>query len=234
MNRMANSSAYDIIIYALVGAKNVEITGTGDTETPGPLKTDGKTPFPGVTNMQGKYIETFGCAIQPGGAGGWAYELIDYRLNLANAQGQTKIWTKYANKFIKVGNPLSTSSVTPCTPRYCTDTDQAACEPGKSGPAPADWLVLTCRAPLAPVKTMYSCTKGTCNKDPNGKYRDLDSCTNACQHPTTPKCKDVSQGAQHDYCSHWCNTTGGSIGWSCGDNSDGSMTCNCSGCNGCP
>ena len=234
MNRMANSSAYDIVIYAIVGAKNVEITGTGDTETPGPLKTDGKTPFPGVTNMQGKYIETFGCAIQPGGAGGWAYELIDYRLNLANAQGQTKIWTKYANKFIKVGNPLSTSSVTPCTPRYCTDTDQAACEPGKSGPAPADWLVLTCQSPLAPVKTMYSCTNGTCNKDPHGKYQDLDSCNSACQHSTTPKCKDISQGAQHNYCSSWCNTAGGDIGWSCGDNSDGSMTCNCSGCNGCP
>ena len=234
MNRMANSSAYDIVIYAIVGAKNVEITGTGDTETPGPLKTDGKTPFPGVTNMQGKYIETFGCAIQPGGAGGWAYELIDYRLNLANAQGQTKIWTKYANKFIKVGNPLSTSSVTPCTPRYCTDTDQAACEPGKSGPAPADWLVLTCQSPLAPVKTMHSCTNGTCNKDPHGKYQDLDSCNSACQHSTTPKCKDISQGAQHNYCSSWCNTAGGDIGWSCGDNSDGSMTCNCSGCNGCP
>lgn len=232
MNRMGNSSDYDIIIYALVGAKNVEITGTGDPETPGPLKTDGKTPFPGVTNMQGKYIETFGCAIQPGGAGGWAYELIDYRLNLSHAKGEAKIWTKYANKFIKVGNPLSTSSVKPCTPRYCTDKDQAACEPGKSGPAPADWLVLTCQAPLAPVKTMYSCTNGTCNKDPHGKYQDLDSCNSACQHSTTPKCEDISQGANHNYCSGWCNSP--HTQWTCGDNSDGSMTCNCSGCNGCP
>lgn len=231
MNRMANSSSYDIIIYALVGAKNVEITGTGDPETPGPLKTDGKTPFPGVTNMQGKYIETFGCAIQPGGAGGWGYELIDYRLNLAHARGQTQIWTKYANKFIKVGNPLSTSFVTPCTPRYCTDTDQPACNPDNRS-APADWLVLSCQAPLAPVKTMYSCNNGTCNKDPRGKYQDLDSCNSACQRPTTPKCKDISQGAQHNYCSGWCNNN--KTQWSCGDNSDGSMTCNCSGCNGCP
>tara|TARA_A100001015_G_scaffold291774_1_gene366348 strand:+ start:352 stop:891 length:540 start_codon:yes stop_codon:yes gene_type:complete len=178
--------------------------------------------------------------MQPGGGGGWAYELIDYRLNLAhvsnlaNAQGQTKIWTEYANKYIKVGNPLSTSSVTPCTPKYCTDTDQAACELGKYSPEeePADWLVLTCQAPLAPVKTMYSCTKGTCKKDPSGKYKDLESCTNACQHSTTPKCKDRPQ-AQQNYCSEWCNTTGSAIGWSCGDNSAGSMTCNCSGCNGC-
>jgi NAD(P)H dehydrogenase (quinone) len=232
MNRMGNSADYDIIIYALVGAKNVEITGTGDTETPGPLKTDGKTSFPGVTNMQGKYIETFGCAIQPGGAGGWAYELIDYRLNLSHAQGQTEFWTEYANKFIKVGNPLSTSSVKSCTPRYCTDTDQAACEPGKSGPAPADWLVLTCQAPLAPVKTMYSCTDGTCNKDPNGKYQDLASCKNACNPPGTQKCKDIAQGEANNYCSEWCNSP--HTQWTCGDNSDGSMTCNCAGCNGCP
>ena len=181
--------------------------------------------------MQGKYIETFGCAIQPGGAGGWGYELIDYRLNLAHARGQTQIWTKYANKFIKVGNPLSTSFVTPCTPRYCTDTDQPACNPDNRS-APADWLVLSCQAPLAPVKTMYSCNNGTCNKDPRGKYQDLDSCNSACQRPTTPKCKDISQGAQHNYCSDWCNNN--KTQWSCGDNSDGSMTCNCSGCNGCP
>lgn len=237
MNRMSNSSAYDIIIYALIGAKNVEITGTGDSETPGPKDNKGK-PFLGVTNSKGKYIETFGCSIQPGGAAGWAYEMIDYRLNLSNAKGSAAIWTKYANKFIKVGNPLTTDSLKSCTPRFCTSTDQAACEPGDASPEQADWLVLTCQGPLAPAQRKYKCANGTCSLDPTGTYTDQNKCKSSCTPspppppPTTEKCKDISEGAKHNYCSGWCNNP--NVWSNCGSNSDGSMTCNCAGCSGCP
>ena len=284
MNRMANSSAYDPIIYALIGAKNVEITKTADTITTS--KTATGDIYNGTYNHNGEYIDTFCCSIQPGGAGGWAFELIDYRLNLKNAGGSSTIWSEYANKYIAVRNPIASySDLQSCTPRYCTQTDIPACEvqseyikdigcdlrykytndknisknTGRSlclkngsdsegnddtacnndNPPAADWLVLSCQAPIAPVVARYSCDPTTkmCSKDASGPHPDLASCNAACSTlpPSVDQCKDVPQAA-YNYCSKWCNDT--RTKWGCGTNSNpedpqGDMTCNCAGCNGC-
>ena len=266
---MANSSNYDVIVYALVGAYHVEVTGAKDTDRPQPRQQDGDI-FPGVT-FGGKYIDTFACAIQPGGAGGWAYELIDYRLNISNAgniagSGQPKIWTEYASKYIKVGNPLDTSSLTPCTPRYCTENDQSACgDAWYKNPVQADWLVLSCQSSSAPSGTKYSCTNGVCEKDsngqytslsscqancqapsgtkysctngvcgidPNGQYTSLSSCQANCQAPDVPKCKNIVDGAAHNYCSGWCGSS--SVWPNCGVNTmNNGQQCDCTGCPHC-
>ena len=200
-----------------------------------PKDKNGK-PWSGVINSDGKYLDTISFVIQPGGGGGWAYELTDYRLSIKNSGGKAAYWTEYANQFIKVGNPLAPKTTKECTPSFCLKVGDPACEPLSSSypREDADWVVLMCGGTIGPVESKYKCDEGQCQHDPIGTL-SKEQCQQDCKAPppSSPKCKDIDEGAEHDYCSGWCNKE--HVWENCGDNkmNDGTM-CSCSGCSGCP
>lgn len=229
MNRIANNEFIDVLFYQFVNPGKSEINGYSLDVNPKDIKGN---PWNGIVNYDNKYIQTINFSIQPNGAGGWAYELIDYRLSIKSTQGPNdkKYWTKYANLFMKSGSQINNVYFN-CNLNFCNDND-IYCQIGGDG-SPSDWEVIMCNNPLNPTPPTdkYTCNNGSCEKSLNGEFDTIDLCRKNCSSPKYPKCKDISDGVQHNYCSGWCNTRGV---WKCGINSDGKTTCDCSGCNGCP
>uniref|UniRef100_A0A6C0LD46 Uncharacterized protein n=1 Tax=viral metagenome TaxID=1070528 RepID=A0A6C0LD46_9ZZZZ len=208
-NRISNSAHPDVIIYQLINPAKVEITGYSLDVNP--LDKYGK-PFNGITNYSGKYLDTISFSIQPNGGGAWAYELIDYRLSIKAAGGNSDYWTKYTNKFIKVGNILNSNGMEECTPYFCKKSTDPYCEilNPQYGREDTDWKAIICSNPLNPSPPTPPPTPPS---------------------PSVPQCKNISDGAEHNYCSGWCNTPGA---WDCGKNQmNNGEYCSCLNCNGC-
>ncbi|CAE7418528.1 unnamed protein product [Symbiodinium sp. CCMP2456] len=69
--------------------------------------------------------------------------------------------------------------------------------------------------------------KGRCGNEPWIN----EPCGTEAQAPLLPVRSCKTYTSSKDYCNKWCNTGGR---WGCGVASDGEVTCDCSGCNGCP
>ena len=238
LNRLAAAAFVDVLVYQFVNPGKVEIKGYSEDVNP---KDSKGNPWGGITNSDGKYLDTLSLSIQPGGGGGWAYELTDYRLSIKNAASNPAAsiayWTQYANQFIQVGNPLSSKGFEPCTPVFCKNAG-ADCDP-TGDDSPGDWKIMMCNSPVpVPPSTIFKCNTNdyTCSKDPSGNYSSKALCETNCKAPSPPpgvtQCKDIAQGAEHNYCSGWCNHP--QVWNNCGVNTmnDGNQ-CNCAGCSGC-
>ena len=146
-NRLADSAQPDAMVYQFLNPAKSEIRKNSFTVNP--LDTTGNA-WGGITNSNGKYIETISYSIQPNSSGVWAFEMLDFRIDvLASTTTTTSpiadyekgYWNEYANKFIKIGDPLS-KNFKACKPNYCENNEFCLASPDNT--LPLEWKVFTC------------------------------------------------------------------------------------------
>ena len=144
-NRLADSSQPDVMVYQFLNPAKSEIKNNAFTVDP---LDNTRNPWGGITNIDGKYIETICYSIQPNSSGVWAFEMLDFRINILSStcsppdpDCEKAYWNEYANKFIKAGDPLS-NNLHPCKPNYCENNEYCLAAPDNT--QPLEWKVFTC------------------------------------------------------------------------------------------